>query len=422
MTVSGSSGTQYVFDHWSGDASGNTSPSNPVNMTGSKTATAAWKTQYYLTLVTNPSGVNSPFGAGWYDTGTNATISTTAFVDIVPSSSRYRFNGWTTAEMTEISNPLLSPTEVKMDKAKTVTANYVTQYWVTFTKSDIDSDFAGNVTMIDISGYTVGMLPHSFWWDSGSLHDFVFNSPLEVTFHAKQYVWTNTTGLSNQRIGTITVTTSGVVTGNYKTQYYLAVMSAYGSQTPTSGYVDAGTVNAAVVPWILGPTGTRYFCTGWSGTGSVPSSGSSSSVNFMIDAPSSITWNWKTQYLLTVLTEPSALSPQPFRNLDGDTNSPNSWWYNTSTSVTLRAEKVSGYIFRFWDLDRYPQGNSTNPITVSMNGPHTSTAHYQALPGHPVGGYSFILTESAQIGPLAGYAMILVIFGAVITLIKRKRK
>jgi hypothetical protein len=373
-------------------------------------------------LITNPSGVNSPSGAGWYDAGTNATINTTAFVDIVPGSSRYRFNGWTTADMTEISNPLVSPTKVRMDKAKIVTANYVTQYCVTFDQSGVGSDFTGNVTMIDISGYTVGTLPHPFWWDDGSSHNFIFNSPLEVTFHAKQYVWVNTTGLSNQGTGIIIVATSGIVTGNYKTQYYLTVTSTYDSPTPTSGYIDAGSVTAAVSPWVPGLTGTRYVCTGWTGTGSVPSSGSSSSVNFIINGPSSIMWNWKTQYLLTVLTEPSGISPQPFRNLAGEASPPNSWWYDTSTSVTLTAEEVPGCTFKFWDLDASPQGNNINPITVSMNGPHTAKAHYQALPGHPVGGYSFSLTEPAQMGPMAGYAMILAIFGVVITLIRRKRK
>ena len=43
-------GTQYVFTGWSGDASGSSSPSNPIIMNGPKTATANWKTQYYLTV------------------------------------------------------------------------------------------------------------------------------------------------------------------------------------------------------------------------------------------------------------------------------------------------------------------------------------------------------------------------------------
>jgi hypothetical protein len=240
--------------------------------------------------------------------------------------------------------------------------------------------------------------------------------------NAKQYVWTNTTGLSNQEIGTITVTASGIVSGNYKTQYYLTVKSAYGTPTPTTGYVNAGPITAAVTPWVLNTTGKRYACIGWSGTGSAPSSGSSNTANFIISAPSNITWNWKTQYLLTVLTAPSGLSPQPSTSPSGAPDSSTSWWYNASTSVTLTANKVSGYTFESWTVDGSSQGNGTNPITISMNAPHTATANYQAIPSAPVGGYAFILAEPAQTGILLGYAVILAILALLVTLIKRKRK
>ena len=53
-TVPGPTGTQYVFTGWSGDASGTTSPSNPIIMNGPKTATANWQTQYYLNCVFCP--------------------------------------------------------------------------------------------------------------------------------------------------------------------------------------------------------------------------------------------------------------------------------------------------------------------------------------------------------------------------------
>jgi hypothetical protein len=412
---------QYVWNSTSGLSN---AQSGSITVLANGTVIGDYKTQYYLTLATSPSGVASPSGSGWYYNDTNATISTPAFVNITIGSSRYRFNGWTTIDMTEISNALASPTEVRMDKAKTVTAKYVIQYWVTFTQSGVGSDFTGNVATIDISAYTVITLPHSFWWDNGSVHNFAFNSPLEVTPNAKRYVWANTTGLSNVEIGTITVKASGIVSGNYKTQYYLTITSAYGSPNPTSGYVNAGPITAGVLSWVPGPTGTRYVCTGWIGTGSAPSSGSSSSVNFIMNAPSSITWNWKTQYLLTVLTTPANLSPEPSMSPTGEADASNSWWYDASTSVTLTAKPVYGCTFEFWDVDGSSQGNGNNPITVSMNGPHTATAHYQMpiSPAAPVGGYAFVLTEPAQVGPLAGYAMILAIFGAVIALIKRKRK
>ena len=69
----------------------------------------------------------------------------------------------------------------------------------------------------------------------------------------------------------------------------------------SGSWFDSGTlVTASVSSPADVSGGTRYRCTGWTGTGSVPSSGSASSVSFTISAPSSVTWNWQTQYLLTV--------------------------------------------------------------------------------------------------------------------------
>ena len=325
-----------------------------------------YKTQYYLTLTTSPPDVTSPSGEGWYDAGTNATISTAAFVDIVPGVSRYRFNGWTTTNMTEIADPARSPTTVVMDEAKTVTANYVIQYQVTFNQTGVGPDFSDNILTVDYSNYNSTNLPILFWWDSGSTHTFAFQSPLIVTPNVKQYAWVSTSGSWPVQNGTITVSTSGNVIGNYKTQYYLEVHSLYDSPTPSSGWIDAGTsITASITTLVTGPSGTRYVCTGWTGTGSVPSSGTGSSVTFTMDQPSTITWNWKTQYYLTVKTYPLGIAAIPGEG-----------WYDDFSSVVLTAPSVANYSFSYWDVDTNPRGTGVNPITVAMNGPHTATAHY----------------------------------------------
>jgi uncharacterized repeat protein (TIGR02543 family) len=412
LVVAGPSGTQYVFTQWSGDASGTTSPSDPITMSGPKTATANWKTQYYLTLVTNPPGVDSPSGAGWYDSGASATISTDAFVNIVPGCSRYRFNGWTTGNMSEIGDPTGSPTTVLVNEAKTVTANYAVQYRISFSQTGVGSDFTGPIVTIDPIDYNLTGLPTSFWWDNASVHTIVWHSPLVVTANAKQYVWTNTSGLFTSQSGSMTVTTCGSVTGNYKTQYYFAVVSPYDSPTPTTGWLDNGaTITASVTsPW-PGPTGTRYVCTGWTGTGSVPASGTGSSVTFTITQPSSITWNWKAQYYLTVRTDPS-----------GVVTIPGEGWYDASSSVSLTAPSSSGLTFLNWDVDGASQGAGVASITVSMNATHTATAHYKGLRAVPVGGYSFSLAKQAPAPYIAAYTMLIALFGAVLILTKRKRK
>jgi hypothetical protein len=382
LTVAGGSGIQYVFTTWGGDASGNTSPSNPITMDSPKTANANWKTQYYLSIVTDPPGVNSPSGAGWYDSGASPTISTDAFVDIVLGSSRYRFNGWTTADISEITDPTRSPTTVLIDKAKTVTVAYAIMYNVTFNQSGVGLDFTGPVVTIDGTGYPVGNLPKSFWWDDGSIHTFAFQSPLVVTVNTKQYVWTSTTGLSpSQSDSSFTVSTFGSITGNYKTQYYLTVNSLWGSPTPTSSWFDDGTpITASVTSPSSGSTGTRYVCTGWTGSGNVPSSGTGTTATFTITQYSVITWKWNTQYLLTVATNPTMLSPQPTRNPTGQADPINGWWYDESTKVDLTAQTVSGYMFSYWDADGTSQGNGVNPISINMLAPHTTTAYYATPP------------------------------------------
>ena len=75
-TVSGSSGIQYLFTTWSGDASG-TALTASITMNSPKTATANWKTQYYLTIIT---ATGSPTGQGWYDAGSTATIGLSELV------------------------------------------------------------------------------------------------------------------------------------------------------------------------------------------------------------------------------------------------------------------------------------------------------------------------------------------------------
>jgi hypothetical protein len=431
LTVPGASGVQYVFSNWNGDASGTTSPSNPINMNSAKTATANWKTQYYLTLATNPAGVPSPAGAGWYYAGTNATISTAAFVDILPGSSRYRFNGWTTTDMTEITDPTRSPTTVLMDKAKTVTANYFLQYLITFSQSGVGPDFVNAVVNVDGTDLMRASLPYPFWWDNGTTHTFDFRSPLIVTANAKQYVWVFTSGLSTMQSGSVHVSQSGSVTGHYKTQFYLTVISPYGAPTGAGWYDNSTTAYAGLDTGIVEHTNrTRRVFTNWGGDASGANYVQSNPIN--MNGPKTARANWRTQYLLAIYTDPGSLIPQPTRNVTGDPDPLwRGFWYNASTNVQLTAPSVSywntaQYNFTIWRRD----GNDVtgNPIMVQMNQPHEVVACYKGKP--PVGGISVpIIRSTSNKSTLMATWMVVtftLIFTAVASLIftvfKRKRK
>jgi hypothetical protein len=168
---------------------------------------------------------------------------------------------------------------------------------------------------------------------------------------------------------TVTMNSNHTATAHYTLQYYLTVTSPYNTPTPTSGWFDEGaTITASVTsPW-AGTSGTRYVCTGWTGTGGVPASGTANSVAFTMNAPSSITWNWKTQYYLTVGTKPS-----------GITSISGAGWYDSSTNVPLTAPDVEDYEFRYWDVDGVTQGTGVTSISVKMNAPHTATANYRFI-------------------------------------------
>jgi hypothetical protein len=90
-------------------------------------------------------------------------------------------------------------------------------------------------------------------------------------------------------------------------------------------------------------------------------------------------WNWKVQYLLIVLTDPSGLSPQPTRNPAGEPGLTNGWWYDASTGVALTAQSVTNYAFDRWDVDGGYQAGGVNPITVTVSASHTTVAHYEVL-------------------------------------------
>jgi hypothetical protein len=234
------------------------------------------------------SGLSVSF---WFDSVSSHSFSFAS--PLVVGSKQYAWNS--TSGLSTLQGGALT-----MTAPGSIVGNYIIPNQITFDQVGVSSDFTGTVMIIDALSYSKEQLPISFSWSSGSTHSFAFQSPLIVEASNKQYVWTSTTGLSSSQNGSITVTTYGSIIGNYKTQYYLIVTSPYDSPIPLGGWFDFGaSITDSVTSPVFGGSGTQYMCTGWSGTGSVPASGSTSSVTFMISAPSTITWIWKTQHQVT---------------------------------------------------------------------------------------------------------------------------
>jgi len=215
--------SRYDFRSWTEATPTGMGNQANVLMNGPKTATANYQLQYYLTLATSPSGVTTPSGDGWYDAGTYADISTAEFVDIVAGSSRYRFDEWTTTDMNEIYDPSAYSTKVLMDKAKTVTANYVTQYYLT-----VKTEPEGIVT---ISG--------EGWYDEGA--NVTLTAPMYVQVGDVRYrfdCWKVDTLIVSDNPTTVYMDAPHTATARYALQY---------SVTFDQSGLDASTIGTVVI-------------------------------------------------------------------------------------------------------------------------------------------------------------------------------
>jgi hypothetical protein len=251
----------------------------------------------------------------------------------------------------------------------TAAANWKTQYDLTFAQSGVGSDFSG--TVVTINGAVYGGAGYSVWANPGDVYTFSYASPLVVSANGERYVLTGVNG--NSTASSLTVSGAATVTGAYKTQYYLLVTSTYGSPSPLSGWFDSGTsIPEVVATPVSGGSGTQYVCTGWSGTGSVSTSGSVSVETFTISAPSTIAWNWETQYLVSFAVSPSGAG----------TTSPSgtSVWENAGP-LSMTVTPNSGYTFLSWSSDTV-NINSENEASMiaTINGPGTLTANLVSTP------------------------------------------
>ncbi|MEM4098737.1 MAG: hypothetical protein QXW57_03175 [Candidatus Micrarchaeaceae archaeon] len=334
--VSGGSGTQFVWSSTSGLSS---SQSGTLFITGPGSVTASYTTQYYLTMNAQYGLSVSP-NSGWYNAGTQITISATGS----SGSEFYSWSGTGSGSYSGTNNPAT----ITMNGPITETAN--AQYYLTMT--------AG-------AGLTV--TPSSGWYQSGSQ---VVITATGSGNTQTQYLFVSWSGSgSGSYSGTnnpATITMNGPIseTANSQTQYYVTVNanpSVGGSTSPASGWYNAGTqITFSETP--NSGSGYEYVFTGWSGT----YSSSSPSFTETVNQPITETANYNEYYYLTMNAQ------------YGLTTSPASGWYLSGSQVTISATGSSGSEFYSWSgTGSGSYTGSNNPATITMNGPISETANAQ---------------------------------------------
>ena len=153
---------------------------------------------------------------------------------------------------------------------------------------------------------TYGSPSGSGWYESGSTAYANVASNIVSGGSGIQYVLTGWSGDSSGSGATsygITMNTPKTATATWVTQYYLNVSSAYGTQSLESGWFNASSnINEDVTSSVPESIITEQVCTGWTGTGSAPATGTNTNLHFTINQPSSITWNWQSQIIYSTVS------------------------------------------------------------------------------------------------------------------------
>jgi hypothetical protein len=202
------------------------------------------------------------------------------------------------------------------------------------------------------------------WYDSGAQATITATSPANVVEQQSRLIFLAWSGdvASQEAQLVITVQRALTIVANWKTQYHVAISSAFG-EVPGSGWYDANSqIQISISSPIDHGNGTRRIFLGWEGA----VQGTDTTISVLVDSPKVISSNWKTQYQLALVSDYGGHS--------------GSGWYDAGSEATysiepiVQADTETRHVFIRWTGD-VP---STTPSgTVLMNGPKQMTAEWK---------------------------------------------
>jgi len=120
--------------------------------------------------------------------------------------------------------------------------------------------------------------------------------------------------------------------------------------------IATGKVIVVVVPELEETNGTRYVNTGWTGMGSFPSLGTSNVVTCTISEASTLEWNWRTQYNLTLDA------------LLGSITGASEGFQDHASELLLTATPAENYRIHHWEVNGQYAGAKTH-LSLVMDRP-----------------------------------------------------
>ncbi len=338
--------------------------------------------QFPVTFRTNPTIGSIRFDSTTYRDGETGNYRSGIHTAAATIPDSYIFHRWLSSGAIIPVSPTNPVTAIDVSGSGTLIAEFAAK--VTFYMSDTTSNSnpGGSISWSPDTSECSGPAYHN----EDVIYEYRLPPTYQSTFTACASAptgytfshWSATGGISLQSSTAISpasvrVTGPGSITAIFSQRHFNFEVISQHSPPQESSYNEGESITASA-PSVTDDNGqgTRYKCVGWSGTGSVPAQGTECSVSFTISQPSTLTWIWKPQFLLTVTANPSrvqilGVSPQP-------------WWVDEGERVTLSAPEVQGMTFDYWMVGstRYPDEQRT--ITISLENAQTATASYSTIP------------------------------------------
>ena len=357
---------RYTFEKWT---DGNTANPRTVTVNSDVTYTAQMGISYKVETATQPSGITTIAGSGWY-------LNNHELVLKAPSITGATFSHW---EVNGSKWSSMSTIALMVNEPKSVVAFYETTdiYLTVKTSPEDELDIRIDATNY-ISPKTILVLPgseHEIEVFSPQLRDHSFSvSGVDTCF-----IFENWTGGNKENPRKITVGTIGL-------QYTAQMGISYKVETATqpsgittiagSGWYTANTNKTFTAPTVTGYTFSHWLVNG-------NNASSSSSLSLKIDNPKKVVAVYNTsstKHNLTVTTTPDtnlkvkidgAENPSPFaKSVDKGSS-------HTIQAVTPQEKDINNLVSgtdKRYTFEKWTDGNTANPRTVTVNSDVTYTA------------------------------------------------
>ena len=358
-------GERYLWLGWSGTGTGSyTGMSNPanINVLSPVNEVGTWDHQYRLTVVSEFGSPVPSVGEHWFTQGTNVLGSVDSIAYSPDSTTRHFCTGYIgTGSLGSGTGRHFS---FVINQPSSVTWQWTHQYQFTvYNPGDHGSP---------------SPRPGSYWYDEGAFisgynNNYELTSDPNVRWRCAGFTATGSLSSSTDTSFSFRIYAPTTLTWNWVQQYTFRVSSIYGSPTPPAGthWYDNGTEIVARVDSATGESeGTRFRCSGFTGTGSTPAHGDSFVVNFVISMPSTITWEWLLQYSFVVSGNPGNYgSPSPGYGTN---------WFDAGATIFANSnsptEGAGGVRYRcigFTGTGSTPSSGTSTSVTLTLRGPST---------------------------------------------------